>query len=238
MMPGRNALSSQVIYMEPPQAPPLSWRDGRTPVSDVFQDPYYALSDGAAEARHVFLAGNGLPGRFAPGFRIAELGFGTGLNALVAWQAWQQAGVAGPLRFTSFEAFPMPPADMVRALAAWPDLAERGAPLLAALERGARAVSLPGLELELIAGDARETLPDWPGRADAWFLDGFSPARNPELWEPALMAQVAAHTAPAGTFTTYSAAGAVRRALAEAGFAVGRAPGFGDKRHMSKGRLA
>ena len=224
--------------MEPPKAPPLSWRDGRTPVSDVFQDPYYALTDGAAEARHVFLAGNELPARFREGFRIAELGFGTGLNALVAWEAWERAGVGGALRFTSFEAFPMPPADMARALAAWPDLAARALPLLAALEGGATRVALPGLELELVLGDARETLPAWTGAADAWFLDGFSPARNPELWEPPLMAQVAAHTAPGGSFATYSAAGAVRRALAEAGFAVERVPGFGDKRHMSRGRLA
>jgi len=224
--------------MEPPKAPPLSWRDGRTPVSDIFQDPYYALTDGAAEARHVFLAGNDLPARFREGFRIAELGFGTGLNALVAWEAWERAGIGGPLRFTSFEAFPMPPADMARALAAWPRLAERAEALLNALETGATHATLPGLELEVIVGDARETLPAWQGAADAWFLDGFSPARNPELWEPALMRAVATHTAPGGSFATYSAAGAVRRALAEAGFAVARAPGFGDKRHMSKGRLA
>ena len=224
--------------MEPPKAPPLSWRDGRTPVSEIFQDPYYALTDGAAEARHVFLAGNDLPGRFREGFHIAELGFGTALNALVAWEAWAKAGLAGSLRFTSFEAFPMPPADMARALAAWPALAERAAPLLAALERGETQVGLPGLELEVIIGDARATVPAWHGAADAWFLDGFSPARNPELWEPALMAAVAAHAAPGGTFATYSAAGAVRRALAGAGFAVERAPGFGDKRHMSRGRLA
>jgi tRNA U34 5-methylaminomethyl-2-thiouridine-forming methyltransferase MnmC len=224
--------------MEPPKAPPLSWRDGRTPVSDVFRDPYYALTDGAAEARHVFLAGNDLPARFREGFRIAELGFGTGLNALVAWEAWESVGLDGPLCFTSFEAYPMPPADMARALAAWPALAERAAPLLAALDGGATRIELPGLELELVLGDARETLPGWDGAADAWFLDGFSPARNPELWEPALLRAVAAHTAPGGSFATYSAAGAVRRALAEAGFAVERAPGFGDKRHMSRGRLA
>ncbi len=75
------------------------------------------------------------------------------------------------------------------------------------------------------------------GRADAWFLDGFAPARNPELWEPALMAEVARHTAPGGSFATYTAAGAVRRALADAGFAVERLPGHGRKRHMSRGRL-
>jgi len=89
-----------------------------------------------------------------------------------------------------------------------------------------------------VTGDARLTLPDWAGRADAWFLDGFSPAKNPELWEPGLLAEVARHTAPGGSFATYTAAGAVRRSLAEAGFTVDRAGGFGAKRHMSRGVLA
>ena len=84
-------------------------------------------------------------------------------------------------------------------------------------------------------GDARETLPAWGGRADAWFLDGFSPAKNPELWCDALMEQVARHTAAGGTFATYTAAGHVRRALAAAGFTVERRAGHGRKRHMSVG---
>lgn len=89
----------------------------------------------------------------------------------------------------------------------------------------------------MIIGDARHTLPAWDGVADAWFLDGFAPARNPELWEAPLLAQVAAHTAPGGTFATYTAAGAVRRALDAAGFDVARVPGYGRKRHMSRGTL-
>lgn len=78
------------------------------------------------------------------------------------------------------------------------------------------------------------SLPSWTGRADAWFLDGFSPAKNPELWEPALMAEVAAHTAEGGTAATYTAAGFVRRGLEAAGFEVTRIPGFGRKRHMTQ----
>jgi tRNA U34 5-methylaminomethyl-2-thiouridine-forming methyltransferase MnmC len=85
-------------------------------------------------------------------------------------------------------------------------------------------------------GDARETLPQWQGQADAWYLDGFSPAKNPELWADDLLAELGRHTAPGGTFATYTAAGAVRRALAAAGFDVSRQPGFGRKRHMSAGR--
>jgi tRNA U34 5-methylaminomethyl-2-thiouridine-forming methyltransferase MnmC len=87
----------------------------------------------------------------------------------------------------------------------------------------------------MIVGDARETVPAWDGPAEAWFLDGFAPARNPELWEPALLAAVAARTVPGGTCATYSAAGAMRRALAAAGFAVERRPGYGRKRHMTQG---
>ena len=98
-------------------------------------------------------------------------------------------------------------------------------------------MALPGLRAEVIIGDARATLPRWPGQADAWFLDGFSPAKNPELWSPALMAEVARHTKPGGSAATYTAAGFVRRGLADAGFEVERSPGFGRKRHMTRARM-
>ena len=97
-------------------------------------------------------------------------------------------------------------------------------------------MQFPNLTATIILGDARQTLTTWTGKADAWFLDGFSPAKNPELWSPDLMAEVARHTAPGGTFATYTAAGHVRRALAEAGFTVTRQSGFGSKRHMTTGR--
>ncbi|WP_049645076.1 tRNA (5-methylaminomethyl-2-thiouridine)(34)-methyltransferase MnmD [Candidatus Rhodobacter oscarellae] len=213
----------------------IEWR-GKVPVSRRFDDPYFSLEDGVAETEHVFLRGNGIPQRFRPGFHIAELGFGTGLNLLVAWRAWIDAGLEGPLRFTSFEAFALSAEDMARALQAYPALAELAAPLVAAWESG-QDLRTDTLHLNVVLGDARETLPEWGGQADCWFLDGFAPAQNPELWEPALMAQVARHTAPEGSFATYTAAGAVRRALAEAGFSVERLPGFGRKRHMTAGRL-
>lgn len=213
------------------------WRAGDLPVSARFDDPYFAESDGLAETAHVFLAGNGLPARFRPGFRIAELGFGTGLNALAAWAAWDASGQDGDLAFTSFEAFPLDAGAMARALGRWPSLERRAAALVAAWGSGARDIRLPGLRLEIVEGDARATLPRWTGRADAWFLDGFAPARNPEMWEAALLAAVADHTAPGGTVATYSAAGAVRARLAAAGFVVARVPGFGRKRHMTHGRL-
>ena len=218
-------------------APRLDWRAGGVPVSARFDDPYFSLEGGLAETRHVFLAGNDLPARLRPGFHVAELGTGTGLNLLALAEAAAQAGTAS-LRYTGFEAFPISANDLTRALAAFPELAPLARALRAAWRPDGFTTRIGPVEARVIAGDARATLPGWEGRADAWFLDGFAPARNPELWEPALMAEVARHTAPGGSFATYTAAGHVRRALAEAGFAVARRPGFGRKRHMSVGRLA
>lgn len=210
----------------------LEWKDGLIPVATAFDDPYFSLDNGLAETRHVFLAGNRLPQRFCDGFRIAELGFGTGLNLLATLIAHNGPGV---LHYTSFEAFPMAAADMARALDHFPEARAVAEPLLAAWAAGKRQFDLPGIRVEVIMGDARETLPAWSGMADAWYLDGFSPAKNPEMWSPDLMAEVAQHTAPGGSFATYTAAGHVRRALMEAGFTVTRCPGFGRKRHMTVG---
>lgn len=211
----------------------VAWREGEVPVSTRFDDPYFSLENGLEETRHVFLSGNGLPERFRDGFHVAELGFGTGLNFLATLMAWGNR--PGRLHFTSFEAYPLDRTEMARALAAFPGL--DAAPLLEAWEPG-HVMQVGPASLRLVLGDARKTLPEWEGRADAWFLDGFSPAKNPELWEPALLSEVARHAAPGGTAATYSAAGPVRRALAEAGFTVERVPGFGRKRHMTRARMA
>ena len=207
----------------------IEWRDG-APVATRFGDPYHAVGAGIDESRHVFLRGNGLPERLRDGFHVAELGFGTGRNALVTLAAWRGPG---RIRYTAFEAWPMGRDDMARALTAMPGLDAR--PLLDAWP--AEHVALPGMNLRIVHGDARESLPRWEGRADAWYLDGFAPARNPEMWEPGLLAEVARRTAPGGTFATYTAAGHVRRALEAAGFAVERVAGFGRKRHMARGVL-
>ena len=197
----------------------LDWRDGDVPVSRRFDDPYFSLDNGLDETRHVFLDGNGLPARFRDGFRVAELGFGTGLNMLCTLQAWRGARAPGQLHLTSFEAYPLGADDMARALAAHPALDDVTGPLLAGWRVGETRIDLGhNAWLEVIVGDARETLAQWSDVADAWFLDGFSPARNPELWQPDLMQQVYDHTAPDGTAATYTAAGFVRRGLADAGF--------------------
>lgn len=219
----------------PDQSPQLDWRDD-IPVSTRFDDPYYSLDDGLAETRHTFLAGNGLPERFRDGFHIAELGFGTGLNLLAVLQLWRARGQTGRLQFTTFEAYPLQGPEMVRAQSAFPELAEVASDLAPYWHENARQFSLPDLSFTMVEGDARETLPQWRAQADAWFLDGFAPAKNPELWSTELMAQVARHTGPQGTAATYTAAGHVRRALAEAGFTVTRQPGYGRKRHMTTAR--
>lgn len=215
----------------------LEWKPDGVPVSRRFDDPYYSLEDGLAETRHVFLGGNDLPARFRPGFHIAELGFGTGLNMLAALHAWKARGTEGPLRYTGFEAFPMSADELDKALQVFPEAHALAAPLLSAWTKGETRIDTPDLQAEILIGDARRILPAWTAQADAWFLDGFAPARNPELWEAPLLTEVARHTAPQGSCATYTAAGFVRRALAEAGFTVSRVPGFGRKRHMTRGRM-
>ena len=213
----------------------VAWNDRGVPVSQAFDDPYYSLENGVAETRHVFLDGNDLPARFCDGFHIAELGFGTGLNFLVALEAFRAAKVDGRLHFTTFEAFPMRVHEMLDAGKAFPDLdwdifagADAGGPLPPCV--GGR-----DFELRVIYGDARATLPQWDGQADAWFLDGFSPAKNPELWGEDLLQAVGQATAKGGTCATYTAAGFVRRGLEAARFNITRTPGFGRKRHMTRG---
>jgi tRNA U34 5-methylaminomethyl-2-thiouridine-forming methyltransferase MnmC len=215
----------------------LSWREDRIPVSDQFDDPYFSIQDGLAETEHVFLGGNELPARFAPGFHVAELGFGTGLNMLAAWRAWEESGQRGALQFTSFEAFPMAAADMAKALEAFPDVAPWAARFLDSWQGGG-CCDLGTMQLNVVIGDARLSLSKWTEAADAWFLDGFSPAKNPELWQEDLLQAVADHTAAGGSAATYTAAGFVRRGLERAGFSVTRIAGFGRKRHMTKAILA
>ncbi len=215
----------------------LEWRDGTVPVATKFNDPYFSLENGLAESQHVFLAGNILPKRFKDGFHIAELGFGTGLNLLAAWQAWLSSGQSGRLIYTSFEAYPMRIPDMRKALSNWPELQMLTHDMLVQLETGHFEIKTPTLSAKIIIGDARKTLALWPQKADAWFLDGFSPAKNPELWQPDLMQTVAKHTKIGGTFATYTAAGHVRQSLKTAGFNVTRVAGFGRKRHMTIGAL-
>ena len=220
--------------MDNDQQAQIEWRNG-VPISARFDDPYFSLDDGLAEKSHVFLGGNDLPVRFGGHFHVAELGFGTGLNFLVTCAAWDRAGRPGTLRFTSFEAFPMSPTDMAQALAAFPTLGVRAATMIDTVDRGSGPYDLEGVILDIVRGDARLTIGDWNGFADAWYMDGFSPKNNPEMWQIDLLRSIAAHTRPGGTLASYTAAGQVRRDLATVGFEVTRVPGYG--RHMTRARL-
>ncbi|MEO1543266.1 MAG: tRNA (5-methylaminomethyl-2-thiouridine)(34)-methyltransferase MnmD [Pseudomonadota bacterium] len=223
----------------------ITWLDGDVPVSQVFDDPFYSKRDGRAEVGHVFLGGNDLPARWVgvEAFAIAELGFGTGLNFVETWRQWTDVRQPGQkLKYTSFERFPMTASEMKRALAPWPDIQPYAIQLSHHWSQRTSAVGPWSIdsqtEFHVIIGDVNTTLPAWDGIADAWFLDGFSPAKNADMWSSELMQEVAAHTNDMGTFATYTAAGWVRRNLEQAGFSVTKRPGHAGKRDMSCGVLA
>ena len=211
----------------------VRWEHG-VPISEWYDDPYYSRENGLAESRHVFLSGNDLPDRFpnAPSFAIAELGFGTGLNMIAALDLWRKCGT-GRLTYTAFEAAPMQPAQMVKAASKWPEISDLAAEVATAWADN--GLCLTDIEVTVIIGDARQTLPAWHGSADAWFLDGFAPSRNPEMWQADLLGHVHERTRAGGSFASYTAAGHVRRNLQAAGFRVERRPGYGRKREMIAG---
>ena len=220
----------------------LEWREGNLPISAQFDDPYYSIEDGRAETSHVFIKGNDLPTRWQSMDHcvIAELGFGTGLNFLETVYQWQnQRKANASLHFISFELFPLDSKDLTRALSAWPEL-KNLAKRLAELWNG-QALNCefaPEIQLTIHFGDANALLPTCNFKADSWYLDGFSPAKNPELWNETLIAEVGSHTVADGTFATYTAAGFVKRNLQSAGFEVQKTKGFGRKRDMLIGKLA
>ena len=225
---------------------PLSQRDGVLRADD-FDDLYFSADDGYAEARHVFLAGNDLPQRLATAshFTIAETGFGTGLNFLALLVLLDDGAVShqGPCQidYISVEARPLPAAVMTQSHQAFPALAKHSRDLVAALPP-----YWPGLHrcdfyngrvrLHLIYGDAADALAKADFAADAWFLDGFTPAKNPQLWTSDLLKSVGRLTRAGGSFATFTAARSVRQGLIDAGFDVEKRPGFGRKRDMLAGR--
>ncbi|WP_136066069.1 bifunctional tRNA (5-methylaminomethyl-2-thiouridine)(34)-methyltransferase MnmD/FAD-dependent 5-carboxymethylaminomethyl-2-thiouridine(34) oxidoreductase MnmC [Modicisalibacter radicis] len=223
----------------------LTWQAddiGEAPHSSRFGDVYFSRHDGRAEARHVFLEGNDLPRRFAAWiesrpFVIGETGFGTGLNLLCAWACFESRAPAGArLHLVSTERFPLARDDLARALSAWPDLAPKARRLIAQWPEPVSGVHRLWLDervtLDLHFGDSAECLAQLDGRVDAWFLDGFAPSKNPEMWRPELFAAMAQASRPAASVATFTCAGVVKRGLAAAGFAWRKAPGFGRKREM------
>ncbi len=218
----------------------LEWVDDTIPRSLRFGDTYYSKSDGFAETAFVFINGNRLNERLpqAGHFTIGELGFGTGLNFLTLWRLWREiAPLDSKLDFVSFELYPLPKEDMIKALSRWPQLAEDANRLLESWEPEFEFFHFEdnNISLTVFFSDANTRLPQLQIKADAWFLDGFSPAKNPELWNSDLMKTVHDKTTQGGTFATYTSAGWVRRNLEAAGFNVERIKGHAGKRQMSIG---
>ena len=216
-----------------------------TPISETYGDIYHSAAGGHAQARHVFLAGNGLPARWRgrDSFTILETGFGLGINFMATWLAWKaDPARCAPLHFISLEKHPFSAADLARAHAAWPEFQALAAELNAhwpALTAGTHRLELEGgqIVLTLVFGDAVETLRTLAAKADAFYLDGFSPALNPDLWSPALCQSLVRLANDGATLATWSVAGAVRRALSDAGFQVEKQAGFAGKRQMLVGRF-
>jgi tRNA 5-methylaminomethyl-2-thiouridine biosynthesis bifunctional protein len=226
-------------------SPQLLWAEDGSPRSGRFGDVYFSKDDGLAETRAVFLQGCGLPEAWQsrPIFTVAELGFGTGLNIIALIEMWRRQGPAeGWLSVFSVEGFPLTRDEAHRALAAWPDVAETARALLDQWPSGVpgfHRISLPQwrVTIDLAVGDVDWALDQWAGQADAWFLDGFSPALNPGMWSPKVMARIGARSAPAARVATFTVAGLVRRGLADQGFAVEKKPGFGRKRERLEAYL-
>lgn len=230
----------------------LEWREG-LPYSTQFDDVYFSASPdhpqhGLAETRHVFIKHNQLPQRWQalPGdkpshFVIVETGFGSGLNFLAALQQWREhAPASAHLHYVSIEIAPFSLPDLQRAHAHFPELAELSQALCKQyrlLQPGINQLELPAFStsLTLHIADTAQVLPQLNVMADAWFLDGFAPSKNPDMWQSPLFDCMARCSRPEATFATFTSAGFVRRSLQAAGFHVEKTAGFGAKRDMLTG---
>lgn len=216
----------------------LEFLDG-VPFSAAYGDVYHSADGGMGQARHVFLGGCGLPERWAgrTDFVILETGFGTGMNFLATWAAWRaDPQRSARLSFLSVEKHPFARDDLARLHARWPEFAALSTELLAKWPSpvaGFHRIALAGgrVQLTLMLGDAQACLPQVEAGVDAFYLDGFAPDRNPELWRPGLIETLARLARPGALAATYSVAAPVRAALSRAGFVCEKRAGYGRKRH-------
>jgi tRNA 5-methylaminomethyl-2-thiouridine biosynthesis bifunctional protein len=227
----------------------LSFVDG-VPYAKAFGDIYHSADGGLGQARHVFLAGNRLPARwrdrdrYRDCFVILETGFGLGLNFLATWMAWRE-DPARPrqLHYVAIEKHPFSAADLAQLHTIWPELAALSDALRAAwppLVPGFHRLLLDHgrIVLTLIFGDIADCLPQIDASVDAFYLDGFSPGKNPDMWAPKMLERLNRLAAPEATLASYTVCTAVRKALAQGGFVCEKEPGFGRKREMLTGRFA
>lgn len=225
----------------------LTWLEDGSPYSTQFDDIYFSSQGALQESQHVFIAANRLAQRWtAHGdptmpFTVVEFGFGAGLNFLLCWQLLDQLNRQDlRLHYLAFEKHPLTRADLDRALANWSELSAFSSKLLAVYIDHTRGLHryhvADNLTLDLYLGDAitgiSETLGSASASVDCWFMDGFSPTRNPDLWSPPLAARMWQYSCPGATASSYSVAGQVRRNLQSAGFLLEKLPGFGNKREM------
>ncbi|CAN5176002.1 bifunctional tRNA (5-methylaminomethyl-2-thiouridine)(34)-methyltransferase MnmD/FAD-dependent 5-carboxymethylaminomethyl-2-thiouridine(34) oxidoreductase MnmC [soil metagenome] len=223
----------------------IDFSDPAAPLAVAFGDVFHSRAGALAQARHVFLGGNGLPGRWAgrPRFVILETGFGLGNNFLASWAAW----AADPERcerlvFISIEKHPLQTADLQRAHAS-SELPKLAAQLLAAwppLTPNLHQLSFEAgrVQLLLCLGDVHLWLRELVAEVDAFYLDGFSPAVNPAMWDRHALKALARHAAPDATAASWSVAPEVRAGLLAAGFPNERQRGFANKGGMCVARFA
>lgn len=223
----------------------LAYANG-VPYAESYGDVYHSAVDGLGQARYVFLGGNDLPQRWRERnrFTIVETGFGLGLNFLVTWQAWRDDPRSSrDLHYVAIEKHPFRTEDLAQLHALWPELASLSNALINAwppLIAGFHRVELDGgrVILTLAFGDIDECLPQIDTAADAFYLDGFAPSKNPQMWSPHVLARLSRLAAPNATAATYTISSAVRQALAQGGFVCEKRPGFGPKRDMLAARYA
>lgn len=231
------------------ELPALNFGEDGVPRSSAFDDVYFDKDAGLDETRYVFLQHNQLPERFSrlvaqQRFTIAETGFGTGLNFLCAWQLFLNTAPQDAwLHFASVEKFPLSKDKLEQSLAMWPSLAELAKPLIEhypTLCHGLHTLFFPEhrTTLTLWFGEASEGFEALNGRVDAWFLDGFAPSKNPEMWSDELFQNIQRLSHDDTTFATFTAAGIVRRGLKAHGFEVQKVKGFGHKREMMIGAFS
>lgn len=215
----------------------LDWSRPMTPAATDFKDIYFSTDGGLDETRTVFLKGCGLPEGWqnTERFVIGELGFGSGLNFLATWQMWDKTKPKNArLHFVSIEKFPFDAEQLEKALMAWPELKAYAAQLIQSWPgrvRGFHRLHFGDVTLTLVHQDINTALSDLNLKANAWFLDGFSPQKNPEMWSTDIMKQVSSLSATGARLASFTVAGTVRQALQNAGFIVERKKGFGRKRH-------
>lgn len=227
----------------------ISWQ-AQQPYSNQFEDVYFSTENGLLETEYVFLQANQLSQKWNDSalntFTIIETGFGTGLNFLSAAALWQaNAPNAAKLHFISIEKYPLTASQLTQALTAWPSLAPLTKQLIDAyanidLSQYPQTVSIeptPNVQLTLHLDDINHCITQMSEKADVWFLDGFAPSKNPDMWSEAFFNNMARLSHPHTSFSTFTCAGVVKRGLKQAGFKVSKYPGFGKKREMLIGQL-